>query len=94
MKNTEKEREEMVFHGKIPAEMLEEMEPQVGKRFIPSIRIWYMKSECKDITELSWKACVYLFKEDEELIREVYGIMKSIIRLTRDDLEDALREKE
>lgn len=50
--------------------------------------------ECRDITELLWKAFVQLFKEDEELIEEVQKSMRSIIRLTSDDLRDALRENE
>lgn len=48
---------------------------------------------CRDITEMLWKACIQLFK-DEELIGEVQESMKSIIRLTSDDLRDARRENE
>ena len=50
--------------------------------------------EYRDITELLWKAFVQLFKEDEALIGEVQESMRSIIRLTSDDLRDALRENE
>lgn len=52
------------------------------------------QSEYRYITELLWKACIHLFKEDKELIGEVQEIMNSIIRLMSDDLEDALRENE
>ena len=50
--------------------------------------------EYRDITELLWKAFVQLFKKDEALIGEVQESMRSIIRLTSDDLRDALRENE
>lgn len=52
------------------------------------------ESECRYITELLWKACVHLFRDDEELIGEVHENMKSIIRLMSDDLEDALQSIE
>ena len=48
----------------------------------------------RDITELLWKAFVQLFNKDGELIGEVQESMRSIIRLTSDDLRDALHNLE